>query len=304
MSFKNKVVLITGAQEGIGSSIVKRFAEEGANVAINWLDDKNKAEEVAEVAKGLGAQTYLVQGDVSVVSDARRLVSKTISELGSIEILVNNAGASSSAQIFTGTTGVNNFVGASGAGKTSLVKALLEKRATAVAVSVSHSTRAIRPGEVNGKAYHFVNLDEFNNMVAADEFLEHAQVFDNCYGTARVSVEALLASGKHVILEIDWQGARQVKAKRPQTVSIFILPPSRAALRSRLESRGQDSPEVIQHRLDEAVDFLILARRSDRIAFRSRVRLWGGGMTEWHAAPARRALVNIFSIKPFRPSHN
>jgi NAD(P)-dependent dehydrogenase (short-subunit alcohol dehydrogenase family) len=92
MSFKNKVVLITGAQEGIGSSIVKRFAEEGANVAINWLDDKNKAEEVAEVAKGLGAQTYLVQGDVSVVSDARRLVSKTISELGSIEILVNNAG--------------------------------------------------------------------------------------------------------------------------------------------------------------------------------------------------------------------
>ena len=140
----------------------------------------------------------------------------------------------------------------SGAGKTSLVKALLEKRATAVAVSVSHSTRAIRPGEVNGKAYHFVNLDEFNNMVAADEFLEHAQVFDNCYGTARVSVEALLASGKHVILEIDWQGARQVKAKRPQTVSIFILPPSREELEQRLRLRGTDDENTIKRRMRDA----------------------------------------------------
>jgi guanylate kinase len=106
----------------------------------------------------------------------------------------------------------------SGAGKTSLVKALLEKRAESMAVCVSHSTRAIRPGEIDGEAYHFIALEEFGAMVDADEFLEHAQVFDNCYGTARSSVDALLASDKHVILEIDWQGARQVKAKIPETI--------------------------------------------------------------------------------------
>jgi len=140
----------------------------------------------------------------------------------------------------------------SGAGKTSLVKALLDKRAEAVAVSVSHSTRAIRPGEVNGKAYHFVALEEFNRMVDAGEFLEHARVFDNCYGTARASVEALLASGKHVILEIDWQGARQVKAKVPETVSIFILPPSREELEQRLRLRGTDDEDTIKRRMRDA----------------------------------------------------
>ena len=140
----------------------------------------------------------------------------------------------------------------SGAGKTSLVKALLEQRAESVAVSVSHSTRAIRPGEVEGKAYHFVNLEEFNKMVEADEFLEHARVFDNCYGTARASVDALLASGKHVILEIDWQGARQVKAKRPETVSIFILPPSREELEQRLRLRGTDDETTIKRRMRDA----------------------------------------------------
>ena len=140
----------------------------------------------------------------------------------------------------------------SGAGKTSLVKALLEQRATAVAVCVSHSTRAIRPGEVDGKAYHFVDLEKFNSMVDADEFLEHAQVFDNCYGTARVSVEALLASGKHVILEIDWQGARQVKARMPETVSIFILPPSREELEQRLRLRGTDEESTIERRMRDA----------------------------------------------------
>jgi guanylate kinase len=140
----------------------------------------------------------------------------------------------------------------SGAGKTSLVKALLEQRAEAVAVSVSHSTRAIRSGEVEGKAYHFVNLEEFNKMVEADEFLEHARVFDNCYGTARASVDALLASGKHVILEIDWQGARQVKAKRPETVSIFILPPSREELEQRLRLRGTDDETTIKRRMRDA----------------------------------------------------
>jgi guanylate kinase len=140
----------------------------------------------------------------------------------------------------------------SGAGKTSLVKALLEKRAAAVAVCVSHSTRTIRPGEVDGEAYHFVTLGEFNSMVEADEFLEHAQVFDNCYGTARASVEALLASGKHVILEIDWQGARQVKARMPETVSIFILPPSREELEQRLRLRGTDDESTIKRRMRDA----------------------------------------------------
>ena len=140
----------------------------------------------------------------------------------------------------------------SGAGKTSLVKALLEKRAESMAVSVSHSTRAIRPGEIDGEAYHFVAIEEFGKMVDADEFLEHAQVFDNCYGTARSSVDALLASGKHVILEIDWQGARQVKAKIPQTISIFILPPSREQLEQRLRARGTDDEATIARRMRDA----------------------------------------------------
>jgi len=140
----------------------------------------------------------------------------------------------------------------SGAGKTSLVKALLEKRAESVTVCVSHSTRAIRPGEVDGKAYHFVSQEVFEEMVANDEFLEHAQVFDNCYGTARASVDALLASGKHVILEIDWQGARQVKAKMPETVSIFILPPSREELERRLRDRGTDDQTTIARRMRDA----------------------------------------------------
>ncbi|MDH3635234.1 MAG: guanylate kinase [Gammaproteobacteria bacterium] len=140
----------------------------------------------------------------------------------------------------------------SGAGKTSLVKALLEKRADSIAVCVSHSTRAIRPGEVDGQAYHFVSLEVFEQMIANDEFLEHARVFDNCYGTARASVDALLAGGRHVILEIDWQGARQVKAKIPETVSIFILPPSREVLERRLRDRGTDDETTIARRMRDA----------------------------------------------------
>jgi guanylate kinase len=140
----------------------------------------------------------------------------------------------------------------SGAGKTSLVKALLDKRGGSIAVSVSHSTRPIRAGEVDGVAYHFVSLTEFEQMAAEDEFLEHARVFDNCYGTATRSVRALLASGKHVILEIDWQGARQVKAKLPDTVGIFILPPSREQLEQRLRARGTDDETVIARRMGDA----------------------------------------------------
>lgn len=140
----------------------------------------------------------------------------------------------------------------SGAGKTSLIKAMLEKRADSMAVCVSHSTRARRPGEVDGSAYHFVSTDQFQQMVANDEFIEHAQVFDNFYGTARASAESLLASGKHVILEIDWQGARQVKAKMPETVCIFILPPSREALELRLRGRGTDDESIIRRRMRDA----------------------------------------------------
>jgi len=140
----------------------------------------------------------------------------------------------------------------SGAGKTSLVKALLEQRAASVTVCVSHSTRRKRPGEIDGNAYHFVSLEQFEQMVRNDEFLEHAQVFDNYYGTARASVETLLSSGKHVILEIDWQGARQVKAKMPETISIFILPPSREELEQRLRARGTDEETTIARRMRDA----------------------------------------------------
>jgi guanylate kinase len=140
----------------------------------------------------------------------------------------------------------------SGAGKTSLVKALLEKRAESIAVCVSHSTRSMRPGEVDGQAYHFVSQEVFDQMIASGEFLEHARVFDHCYGTARASVDTLLASGRHVILEIDWQGARQVKTKIPETVSIFILPPSREVLERRLRDRGTDDEATIRRRMRDA----------------------------------------------------
>ena len=140
----------------------------------------------------------------------------------------------------------------SGAGKTSLVKALL-KRLSAVSVSISHTTRAMRPGEQDGADYHFIDRPRFEAMVEAGEFLEHAQVFDNFYGTSRGSVQAQLDRGEDVILEIDWQGARQVRKVFPQAVGIFILPPSRAALRERLTSRGQDSEEVVERRMRDAV---------------------------------------------------
>jgi len=140
----------------------------------------------------------------------------------------------------------------SGAGKTSLVKALLEKLA-GVSVSVSHTTRPARPGEQDGVDYHFVAKAEFERLAAGDEFLEHAQVFDNYYGTRRATVLEKLESGGDVILEIDWQGARQVYKAFPQAVRVFILPPSREALRERLAGRGQDSEDVINRRMADAV---------------------------------------------------
>jgi guanylate kinase len=140
----------------------------------------------------------------------------------------------------------------SGAGKTSLVKALREQ-VPSLAVSTSHTTRAPRPNEQHGREYFFVGNGEFDAMVGRGEFLEHARVFDNQYGTSRQQLEDKLAAGQDVVLEIDWQGARQVRAALPACRSIFILPPSVTALRARLTGRQTDSPAVIERRLADAV---------------------------------------------------
>ena len=140
----------------------------------------------------------------------------------------------------------------SGAGKTSLVKGLVES-IDDIRVSVSHTTRQIRPGEKNGVNYNFVDVPTFEQMVKSDVFLEHAQVFDNYYGTSREWVDQQLREGIDVILEIDWQGAQQVRPRMPGCVSVFILPPSRDELIRRLRGRGQDSEEVIQRRFRDAV---------------------------------------------------
>ena len=139
----------------------------------------------------------------------------------------------------------------SGAGKTSLVRSLME-REPGLRFSVSFTTRKQRPNEVHGRDYFFVAREEFDRMVAAGEFLEHATVFDNSYGTARRQVEDSLAAGQDLILEIDWQGARQIRRALPECRSIFILPPSRPELERRLRGRGTDAEEVIQRRLRDA----------------------------------------------------
>jgi guanylate kinase len=160
----------------------------------------------------------------------------------------------------------------SGAGKTSLVKALIE-RCDGLQVSVSHTTRAMRPGETDGVNYHFVSQADFAAMLERTEFLEHAQVFGNLYGTSAVWVERQLRSGQDIILEIDWQGALQVKRLLPQTCAIFILPPSREALRERLRQRGQDDADTIETRMNVAVqemshyvesDFMVVNRDFDQ----------------------------------------
>lgn len=140
----------------------------------------------------------------------------------------------------------------SGAGKTSLVSALV-KSCPQLLVSVSHTTRAIRPGETDGTDYHFVDEPSFLGMLERAEFLEHARVFGNLYGTSSVWVEQQLVAGFDVILEIDWQGARQIRKLRPDAQAIFILPPSRDTLRDRLKNRGQDDNDTIEARLREAV---------------------------------------------------
>ena len=136
----------------------------------------------------------------------------------------------------------------SGGGKSSLVAALLE-RDPALSLSISYTTRAPRPGEVNGREYHFVTLEAFHRMREAGEFLECAEVYGNWYGTSQNWIASTMAAGRDVLLEIDWQGAQQVRRLFPAAVSIFVLPPSLQALKQRLKGRNTDSPEVIARRL-------------------------------------------------------
>lgn len=153
----------------------------------------------------------------------------------------------------TATPGTLYIVSApSGAGKTSLVKALIDAEPN-IRVSVSHTTRGMRPGEVDGINYNFVTREQFVQMLEHGDFLEHAEVFGNLYGTSQRWVQQTLAEGHDLILEIDWQGAQQVRHLMPQAKSIFILPPSQDALRQRLDNRGQDSAEIIERRMREAV---------------------------------------------------
>lgn len=149
----------------------------------------------------------------------------------------------------------------SGAGKSSLIKALLEKHrlkvtkpTTEMKVSVSHTTREPRPGEVDGEHYHFVSRSSFEKLIEEGAFFEYAEVFGNYYGTSRLTIEDTLSKGIDVFLDIDWQGARQVKQQLSEATGIFILPPSIDVLRSRLDSRGQDSESVIAARMQKAKD--------------------------------------------------
>jgi len=139
----------------------------------------------------------------------------------------------------------------SGGGKTSLVNALL-KNDPRLVLSISHSTRPARPGEIDGQHYHFVSESEYQQMVDNGDFMEHARVFDHYYGTNRNSVALQLEQGRDVILEIDWQGARQVRTVFPDSCLIFIIPPNLESLQKRLTGRGQDSAEVIERRMRDA----------------------------------------------------
>jgi len=159
----------------------------------------------------------------------------------------------------------------SGAGKTSLLRELVPADEH-LTMSVSHATRPMRPGEEDGRHYHFVSVERFEQLVGEGAFLEHARVFDNYYGTSEAAVREPLSTGRDVVLEIDWQGARQVRRRFPEAVSIFIAPPSIDALRERLSGRGQDSEETVERRMADArselshyseYDFLVINDRFD-----------------------------------------
>jgi guanylate kinase len=152
----------------------------------------------------------------------------------------------------------------SGAGKSTLVNALLE-RERAISLSVSHTTRPPRGGEQYGRHYYFVDRAEFEREIDEGVFLEHAEVHGNLYGTSRTTVQDLLGQGRDVLLEIDWQGAEQIRRSKPDCVSVFILPPSRAELERRLRGRGSDAPDVIERRLHNSRGEIAHAHEFDYI---------------------------------------
>jgi guanylate kinase len=187
----------------------------------------------------------------------------------------------------------------SGAGKTSLVRALLAARPNLV-VSVSHTTREPRAQEVEGVDYHFVTPERFQQLVGQDAFLEHASVFDNFYGTGRAQIQEKLAAGNDVLLEIDWQGAQQVRRAMPAGKSIFILPPSRAALEQRLRERRTDSAETIARRLTDAAadmahyrefDYVVVNEQFERAAQELGAILDGGGQQLRATRPELQGLI-------------
>ena len=141
----------------------------------------------------------------------------------------------------------------SGAGKTSLLKALTAKD-DGISTAISTTTRLIRKGEVNGVDYHFVSIEDFHELIKQGDFLEHAEVFGNFYGTSENRLNKVLEQGNDLVLEIDWQGAQQIREQLPDAISIFILPPSRDELASRLTGRGQDNPEIIEQRMSSAIE--------------------------------------------------
>jgi guanylate kinase len=160
----------------------------------------------------------------------------------------------------------------SGAGKTTLVKALCEADPELM-VSVSHTTRPRRDGEEDGIAYHFTDVASFGEMVDGEQFLEHAKVFDNYYGTSKAAVEAQLDKGIDVILEIDWQGAQGVRQLIPESISVFILPPSYQALETRLTGRGEDDAGTIQRRMDDAINELSHYKEYDYLVINDELEL-------------------------------
>jgi len=196
----------------------------------------------------------------------------------------------------------------SGTGKTSLVKALLERN-SAAQVCVSHTTRKIRPGEIDGLNYFFISRQNFKKMLADDQFIESAEVFGHLYGTSKREANQILSSGRHIILEIDWQGALQVKAAMPNSQMIFILPPSLATLRQRLVNRNQDDRNTVERRLTGAIeeirhhhrfDFLLVNNLFDTTLQALEQILFSDGSTFAHDAQLTELapLINQLLVEP------